>query len=178
MSLAPWTSAAEGGGILFTASPRRGEEEHAPKGEERRGVAVPPRSDESAGQIPINLIYHLYNCLINLNSHGRLLFQPIFEHDRTLILLIWRSAHLAPPNERWNAVYILVGARCPDPYSSKWNGARCSEPFHLLSWDDRCFGVICCQLPTERLPQHRLRQPLAPPDRRHNLLIECIRTLK
>jgi len=39
----------------FTASPRRGEEEHAPKGEERRGVAVPPRSDESAGDNSIDL---------------------------------------------------------------------------------------------------------------------------
>ena len=58
MSLAPWTSAAEGGGILFTASPRRGEEEHVPKGEERRGVAVPPRIDESAGEDLIDLGGH------------------------------------------------------------------------------------------------------------------------
>ncbi|GAB6284755.1 MAG: hypothetical protein STSR0009_09550 [Methanoregula sp.] len=43
--------AAEGGYLVFTASPQRGEEEHDPKGEERRGVAVPPRSDESAGKI-------------------------------------------------------------------------------------------------------------------------------
>ncbi len=42
--------AAEGGYLVFTASPQRGEEEHDPKGEERRGVAVPPRSDESAGE--------------------------------------------------------------------------------------------------------------------------------
>ncbi len=41
----------KGGGILFTTSPYRREEEHDPKGEERRGVAVPSRSDESAGKI-------------------------------------------------------------------------------------------------------------------------------
>jgi len=40
----------KGGYLGITASPQRGVEEHVPKGEARRGVAVPPQSDESAGK--------------------------------------------------------------------------------------------------------------------------------
>ena len=50
MPLAPLTSAAEGGYLVITASPNRGEEEHDPKGEGRRGVAVPPVATKVRGQ--------------------------------------------------------------------------------------------------------------------------------
>jgi hypothetical protein len=38
--------------------------------------------------------------------------------------------------------------------------------------------ILFSQLPRKRLPQHRLRQPLAPPARRRNLAIDRIRTLE
>jgi hypothetical protein len=63
------------------------------------GVAVPPVATEVRENFRANLIYHLYNCTFNSNSHERLLFQPIFKHDQSCILTILRSAHLARPVE-------------------------------------------------------------------------------
>jgi hypothetical protein len=60
---------------------------------------------------------------------------------------------------------------------------RSNNFFELLNHRLRIFEILqscdsSSQLPRKRLPQHRLRQPLTSPARRHNLLIERIRTLK